>query len=130
MRQHLIVAQTINSVCRSWPGAPKVGATSGGWLVSGPTGATEAVSTVEALWSSVLRSRPGAWSQDLQHAEDGSGVSAGSSAAVETDSLAIIADMDEVCAEERDLSLRVLQLGLHMTREPDRIREPGAPLGS
>ncbi|WP_090955228.1 hypothetical protein [Arthrobacter sp. ov118] len=122
MRQHLIVAQTINSVCRSWPGAPKVGATSGGWLVSGPTGATEAVSTVEALWSLVLRGRPGAWPQDLQHAEDGSGVSAGSNAPGEADTLAIIADMDEVSAEERDLSLRVLQLGQRMTREPGGIR--------
>jgi hypothetical protein len=130
MRQHLIVAQTINSVCRSWPGAPKVGATSGGWLVSGPTGATEAVSTVEALWSSVLRSRSGAWSQDLQHAEDGSGVSAGPTAPVEADTLAIIADLDEVSPEERDLSLRVLQLGQHMTREPGMTRERGAALGS
>lgn len=57
MRQHLIVAQTVNELCRSWPGAPKVAATGGGWLVTGPTGATEAVATVEAVWAAVLRGR-------------------------------------------------------------------------
>ena len=70
LRQHLIVAQTINAACQSWPGAPKVAATSGGWLVSGPTGATEAVSTVEALWTTVLRGRPGVQWQDLRAAAD------------------------------------------------------------
>jgi hypothetical protein len=59
MRQHLIVAQTINSVCQTWPGAPKVVATSDGWLVSGPTGATVAAATVEGLWAAVHRSNPG-----------------------------------------------------------------------
>jgi hypothetical protein len=70
LRQHLIVAQTINEVCQSWPGAPKVAATSSGWLVAGPKGATEAVSTVEALWSTVLRGRPGLRRQDLRAAGD------------------------------------------------------------
>ncbi|MFF2029221.1 hypothetical protein [Arthrobacter sp. NPDC058192] len=114
MRQHLIVAQTINSVCRSWPGAPKVGATSGGWLVSGPTGATEAVSTVEALWSAVLRSGPEAWVQELHHAADGPGVSAGSGASTDAGRLEVIADMDQAGAEARDLSSRVLKLGQYM----------------
>ena len=59
-RQHLIVAQTVNDGCRSWAGAPTVAATSEGWLVSGRTGAAHAVSTVEMLWTSVLRGSPGA----------------------------------------------------------------------
>ena len=70
LRQHLIVAQTINEACQSWPGAPKVAATSSGWLVAGPKGVTEAVSTVDALWSAVLRGRPGARWQDLYGAAD------------------------------------------------------------
>lgn len=60
LRQHLIVAQTVNQVCQFWAGAPKVTATSSGWLVSRPTGATEAVSTVEALWNAVLGATAGA----------------------------------------------------------------------
>jgi hypothetical protein len=70
LRQHLIVAQTINEACQSWPGAPKVAATSSGWLVAGSKGATEAVSTVEALWSTVLRGRPGLQRQDRRAAGD------------------------------------------------------------
>ncbi|WP_223916999.1 hypothetical protein [Arthrobacter sp. NicSoilC12] len=70
LRQHLIVAQTINGASQSWPGAPKVSATSSGWLVAGPTGATVAVSTVQALWSTVLRGRPGLQRQDLRAAGD------------------------------------------------------------
>ena len=70
LRQHLIVAQTINGASQSWPGAPKVVATSGGWLVSGPTGATVAVSTVQALWSAVLLGRPGLQRKDLRAAGD------------------------------------------------------------
>lgn len=68
LRQHLIVAQTINEACQSWPGAPKVAATSSGWLVAGPKGAAEAVSTVQALWSVVLLGRPGLQRQDLRAA--------------------------------------------------------------
>lgn len=68
LRQHLIVAQTINGASKSWPGAPRVAATSGGWLVAGPTGATVAVSTVQALWSAVLLGRPGLQRQDLRAA--------------------------------------------------------------
>lgn len=68
LRQHLIVAQTINGASKSWPGAPKVAATSGGWLVAGPTGATVAVSTVQALWSAVLLGGPGPQRQDLRAA--------------------------------------------------------------
>ena len=114
MRQHLIVAQTINSVCRSWPGAPKVDATGGGWLVTGPTGATEAVSTVEALWSAVLRSRPEARLQELHNAAGGPRDSADSGASTDAGRLEIIADMDQAGAEARDLSSRVLKLGQYM----------------
>lgn len=70
LRQHLIVARTINEACQSWPGAPKVAATSSGWLVAGPKGAIQAVSTVEALWSAVLQGRPGLQRQDLRAAGD------------------------------------------------------------
>ncbi len=58
MRQHLIVAQTVNSICHSWSGAPKVVATRDGWLVSGPTGGAESVATVEQLWAAILEGRP------------------------------------------------------------------------
>ncbi|MCB5290997.1 hypothetical protein BJQ90_00415 [Arthrobacter sp. SO3] len=59
MRQHLIVAQTINSICHSRAGAPKVAATSEGWLVTGPTGSIATVATVEKLWAAILRDSPG-----------------------------------------------------------------------
>ncbi len=105
MRQHLIVAQTINEVCQSWPGAPKVAATSIGWLVSGPTGATEAVSTVEALWTTVLRGRPRVRWQDLSAAADPKtrvrGTGASNSADPDTGALA----------------LRVLNLGHEMAQD-------------
>lgn len=102
MRQHLIVAQTINGACQSWPGAPKVAATSGGWLVAGPKGDTEAVSTVEALWSAVLRGRSGIRSQDVRGA---GGLEAG------------------------ELSLRVLKLGQRMAHELATAWGDRFPLG-
>jgi hypothetical protein len=95
LRQHLIVAQTINEACQSWPGAPKVAATSSGWLVSGPKGATEAVSTVEALWSTVLRGRSGVRWQDLRPA----------------------ADLDAGELDTGALALRVLNLGHEMAQD-------------
>lgn len=94
MRQHLIVAQTINSVCRTWPGAPKVVATSGGWLVSGQTGATMAIATVAGLWSAVYLSMPGMQFPDMKNF------------------------VPEPGAAE-DLSLRVLSLGYQMARIAD-----------
>ena len=102
LRQHLIVDQTINEACQSWPGAPKVAATSSGWLVSGPKGATEAVSTVEALWSTVLRSGPGVRWQDLRPA----------------------ADLDAGELDTGALALRVLHLGHEMAQ--DSATETGA----
>jgi hypothetical protein len=97
MRQHLIVAQTINSVCRTWPGAPKVVATSGGWLVSGPTGATVAIATVEALWAAVYLSNPGMRSSEMKNFVPEPGPA-------------------------EDLSLRVLSLGYQMARTADTSR--------
>ena len=113
LRQHLIVAQTINGACQSWPGAPKVAATSGGWLVSGPKGVTEAVSTVEALWSAVLRGRPGAL-QDLRGAQvrESGALDAGELEAGELEGMGL---------EGRELSLRVLKLGREMA--PDSATE-------
>lgn len=102
LRQHLIVAQTINEACQSWPGAPKVAATSSGWLVSGPKGAIEAVSTVSALWSTVLRGKPAVWRQDLRPAVD-----------PETGTL-----------DTGALALRVLHLGHEMAQ--DSATETGA----
>jgi len=90
LRQHLVVAQTINDACQSWPGAAKVAATSSGWMVLGPKGATEAVSTVEALWSTVLRGTSGVQWQDLRAAAD---------------------------LETGDLALRVLNLGHEMAED-------------
>lgn len=118
MRQHLIVAQTINSVCQTWPGAPKVAATSDGWLVSGRTGATVAVATVETLWSAVLPSNPGTRSPDLHHFAQESG------AAENAGTAARIGDVDEsVLAaghlHPEGLPLRVLTLGYQMSRTAD-----------
>ncbi|WP_445156070.1 hypothetical protein ACTWLI_07865 [Arthrobacter sp. Hor0625] len=90
MRQHLIVAQTVNDLCRSWPGAPKVAATGGGWLVSRPTGAIEAVSTVEALWTAVLSGRAG---------------------------VPLAAAVGPAAADEDSLASRVLALGRRLSRE-------------
>jgi len=102
LRQHLIVAQTINDASQSWPGAPKVAATSSGWLVSGPKGATEAVSTVEALWSTVLRGTSVVQWLDLRAA----------------------ADLEAGEVDSRDLALQVLNLGHEMAR--DSATEPDA----
>jgi hypothetical protein len=54
MRQHLIVAGTINAVCTGLPGAPKVTALKDGWLMTGPVGAARQIHTLEDLWSAVL----------------------------------------------------------------------------
>jgi hypothetical protein len=54
LRQHLIVAQTINTVCGGLPGAPKVKALSDGWLLSGTSGASRLCHTVEELWTAVI----------------------------------------------------------------------------
>ena len=54
MRQHLIVAATVNAVCTGLPGAPKVTALKDGWLMTGPAGASRQCQTVEELWSAVL----------------------------------------------------------------------------
>lgn len=54
MRQHLIVAGTINSVCNGLPGAIKVTALSDGWMMSGPSGASWQCHTVEELWAAVI----------------------------------------------------------------------------
>lgn len=125
MRQHLIVAQTINSVCQTWPGAPKVAATSDGWMVSGPTGATAAIATVEALWSAVFPSSPGARSSDLHHFAHKPG------AAENTGAAAHIGGVDEsvlAAADLRpeDLSLRVLTLGCQMARDADMAEAAAA----
>lgn len=54
MRQHVIVAHAINAVCRRLPGAPRVTALSGGWLMSGSTGSTRLCHTVEELWTAII----------------------------------------------------------------------------
>ncbi|WP_427174855.1 hypothetical protein [Arthrobacter sp. 92] len=119
MRQHLIVAQTVNGVCQTWPGTPKVAATGDGWLVSGPTGATVAVATVEALWSAVLRSRPQAGPPDLQPAEaSGAAEDAGAAAGIGGLEEEVLGSghsaVGALCPE--DLSKRVLNLGHQMAR--------------
>ena len=110
LRQHLIVAQTINGASQSWPGAPKVAATSGGWLVSGPTGATVAVSTVQALWSAVLLGRPGLQRQDLRAAGD---LGAGEPGAGELGTGALGAGEPD----PGELARRVMNLGHEMAQE-------------
>jgi hypothetical protein len=84
LRQHLIVAQTVNTVCGGLPGAPKVKALSDGWLLSGPLGATLLCNTVEELWTAVVRGFVGGSQLDalLEHQQafaadaDGAGLPA------------------------------------------------------
>jgi hypothetical protein len=54
MRQHLIVAATINAVCTGLPGAPKVTALKDGWMLNGAAGLSRQCRTLEELWSAVL----------------------------------------------------------------------------
>ena len=60
LRQHLIVAATINNVCRGLPGAPKVIALKEGWMMTGPSGASRPCQTLEELWAAVLACFPDA----------------------------------------------------------------------
>ncbi|MDP9984469.1 hypothetical protein J2W14_003894 [Pseudarthrobacter oxydans] len=119
MRQHLIVAQTVNAICQTWPGAPKVAATSDGWLVSGPTGATAAIATVEAVWSAVLPSNPGMRSWDLNGLahEPGAADNPGAAAhhgGADDESVLAAADLPP-----EGLPRRVLTLGHQMARAAD-----------
>ncbi len=54
MRQHLIVAATINAICTGLPGAPKVTALKDGWIMAGPSGVSKQCQTLEELWAAVL----------------------------------------------------------------------------
>lgn len=60
IRQHLIVAGTINAVCTGLPGAPKVTALKDGWQITGPSGASAQCQTLEELWTAVLGCFPDA----------------------------------------------------------------------
>ena len=60
MRQHLIVAATVNAVCSGLPGAPKVNALKDGWLMTGAAGASAQCQTLDELWSAVLGCFPDA----------------------------------------------------------------------
>lgn len=51
LRQHLIVAGAVNTVCGGLPGAPRVTALPDGWLVGGALGTVRVCHTVEELWS-------------------------------------------------------------------------------
>ena len=54
MRQQIIVAQTINAVCRTVPGAPRVTALADTWLTVGATGTTKLCDTVEVVWTAII----------------------------------------------------------------------------
>ena len=54
MRQHLIVAGTINTICTGLPGAPKVAALKDGWMISRPSGTSTQCRTLGEVWSAVL----------------------------------------------------------------------------
>lgn len=127
MRQHLIVAQTVNGACRAWPGAPKVAATRDGWLVSGPTGATEAALTVQEVWSAVLRGSRGTRRPEMPGAPDDPDSPDGpdgpdAPGAVETEADRAAGDT------EAALSRRVLGLGHRMAR--DRLTIAAADTGT
>jgi len=85
-------------------------ATSGGWLVSGPTGATVAVSTVQALWSAVLLGRPGLQRKDLRAAGD---LGAGEPGAGELGTGALGAGEPD----PGELARRVMNLGHEMAQD-------------
>lgn len=54
LRQHLIVADTVNTVCRGLPGTPRVTALKDGWLIAGPSGTARLCQTVDGLWSAAI----------------------------------------------------------------------------
>jgi hypothetical protein len=54
LRQHLIVAGTINTLCSGLSGSPKVTALTDGWMMSGPAGASRQCQTLAELWVAVL----------------------------------------------------------------------------
>jgi hypothetical protein len=67
MRQHLIVAGTVNAVCTGLPGAPKITALKDGWMMTGPAGLATQCQTLEELWSAVLGCFPDASVLDRLH---------------------------------------------------------------
>ncbi len=54
LRQHLIVAQTVNVLCRKLPGAAKVTAVADGWTATSATGGGRHCRTVGELWRNVI----------------------------------------------------------------------------
>ena len=58
LRKHMIVASTINRVCRDQRGAPKVTALVNGWLIAGPSGTSALCNTVDDVWATVARMFP------------------------------------------------------------------------
>ena len=54
LRQHLIVAGSVNTVCAGLPGAPRVTALKDGWLIGGASGAARLCHTVEELWGAAV----------------------------------------------------------------------------
>ncbi len=54
IRQHLIVAQTVNALCRKLPGAAKVTAVADGWTTTSATGGSSHCRTVGELWRTVI----------------------------------------------------------------------------
>jgi hypothetical protein len=54
LRQHLIVAATVNRLCKGLPGAPKVTALKDGWLITGPSGTARLRHTLDELWTAAV----------------------------------------------------------------------------
>jgi len=54
LRKRMLVANTVNSLTATIPGAPRTTALADGWTVAGPTGATTLCHTVVELWTAVL----------------------------------------------------------------------------
>lgn len=67
LRQHLIVAGTVNTICAGLPGAPKVVALKDGWMISGPSGSFRPCQTVGELWAAVLNCFSEAATLDSMH---------------------------------------------------------------
>ncbi|MBC7762895.1 MAG: hypothetical protein H7201_14115 [Candidatus Saccharibacteria bacterium] len=53
LRQRMLVAQTVRTICEELPGAPRITVLAEGWTVSHATGSISVCHTVEDIWLAV-----------------------------------------------------------------------------
>ncbi|MBG6218701.1 hypothetical protein IWX75_003188 [Arthrobacter sp. CAN_A6] len=56
LRQRLLVAQTVNTLCSGIAGLPTVQVAGDGWMVRSATGASTSCSTVHRIWEALVGS--------------------------------------------------------------------------